>query len=152
MDNKKDEITSFSGKYKFLSNFYPVWIKDKECYAGGYAYPSAEHLFQACKTFDENEQKVIWSCTTASLAKKEGKNCTLRDDWDDVKLDIMEEIVLQKFIQYPDLEEKLLATGDVELIEGNRWGDTFWGMSKGEGRNELGKILMKVRETCRNER
>jgi hypothetical protein len=43
------------------------------------------------------------------------------------------------------LKQLLLATGDKELIEGNTWGDTFWGVCNGIGQNHLGKILMAKR-------
>ena len=45
--------------------------------------------------------------------------------------------------------DKLLDTGDTELIEGNNWHDTFWGVCKGKGQNNLGKILMEVRKDIR---
>ena len=75
----------------------------------------------------------------------------LRPDWEKVKNGIMEEIVCAKFTQHTDLAEKLLATGDRVLVEGNHWGDTFWGVDTrtGQGENHLGKILMKVREELR---
>ena len=40
----------------------------------------------------------------------------------------------------------LLATGKATLVEGNSWGDTFWGVCRGKGKNMLGKILMRVRK------
>ena len=82
-------------------------------------------------------------------AKKYGKTVELRKDWEDVKLSIMEEIIREKFIYDPDLVKMLLDTGDKELIEGNNWNDTFWGMCRGKGENHLGKILMKLREELR---
>ncbi|WP_308694469.1 NADAR family protein [uncultured Veillonella sp.] len=48
-------------------------------------------------------------------------------------------------------QAKLLATRDRMLIEGNDWGDTFWGMVDGEGENNLGKILMRVREEIKTD-
>ena len=60
------------------------------------------------------------------------------------KLGITEDVIRQKF-NNPELKEKLIATGDAELIEGNPWGDTFWGVCEGKGENHLGKILMKIR-------
>ena len=47
-----------------------------------------------------------------------------------------------------DLRSLLVATGDRELIEGNTWGDTFWGVDKntGQGENHLGRILMELRD------
>ena len=70
-----------------------------------------------------------------------------RADWEQVKYDIMEQIVRAKFTQNEELREKLHATGNSELIEGNTWGDTCWGVDlrTGRGRNCLGQILMKVR-------
>ena len=58
----------------------------------------------------------------------------------------MKEIIRRKFSQHPDLADKLVATGQKELQEGNNWGDTFWGISNGKGQNNLGIILMEVRE------
>ena len=65
---------------------------------------------------------------------------------------IMEDIVKAKFSQNEELAEKLLATDDEYLIEGNTWGDRFWGAVNGEGRNQLGIILMQVRNELRAER
>jgi predicted NAD-dependent protein-ADP-ribosyltransferase YbiA (DUF1768 family) len=58
-------------------------------------------------------------------------------------------VVRAKFTQNRILADKLIATGDTELIEGNNWRDYFWGMCNGKGKNNLGKILMKVREELR---
>ena len=77
-----------------------------------------------------------------------GKTLDMRPDWDDVRLNIMYDIVLAKFAQNPHLAEKLLATGDAELEEGNTWNDRFWGVcppGSGDGENHLGKTLMRIR-------
>jgi len=58
--------------------------------------------------------------------------------------------VREKFKQ-EDLKQMLLDTGDQELVEGNTWNDTFWGVCRGEGQNNLGKILMKVRMELRQQ-
>jgi len=57
-------------------------------------------------------------------------------------------VVLAKFLGNGDLRDQLLATGDAELVEGNTWGDTYWGVDSrsGKGENMLGKILMETRE------
>ena len=73
----------------------------------------------------------------------------IRNDWGEIKLKVMESIVTVKFSD-PTLARKLLDTGGATLIEGNDWGDTFWGVYRGKGRNELGKILMRVREELSN--
>ena len=57
----------------------------------------------------------------------------------------MFDLVLEKFKQNPELKQKLLETGNQELIEGNTWNDTFWGVCNGQGQNWLGKILMLAR-------
>ena len=70
----------------------------------------------------------------------------LRPAWDDIKLNVMRDLVWRKFSEDPELRAKLLATGDAELVEGNAWGDTFWGVDQsGKGENHLGKILMETR-------
>jgi len=132
-------ITSFRGKNEFLSNMYScrVVINDE-------VYPSAEHAFQAMKSLDRDVRITMSVCPTAKDAKRYGRKINLRSDWEDVKVDIMYDILKAKFSN-PVLAQKLLDTGDEELIEGNTWGDTFWGVCKGEGENNLGRLLMKVR-------
>ena len=86
-----------------------------------------------------------------SKSKALGRKVTLREDWDEVKNRVMLEIVRNKFKQNPELKEKLIATGDAYLEEGNWWGDRTWGVCNGVGENRLGKILMKVRDELKNE-
>lgn len=133
-------INYFNGQYGFLSNFYSA-----EVYLDGVKYATVEHAYQAAKSLDPEERKQVQLATTPAIAKKLGKFVTKRDDWDEVKVSIMHSLVKQKFL-HSELYDKLMATGDEELIEGNWWGDVFWGMYKGKGRNELGKILMQVRK------
>ena len=54
-----------------------------------------------------------------------------------------------KFKPGSELAGKLLNTGDAELVEGNHWGDRYWGVCDGEGQNKLGKLLMQVRGELR---
>ena len=68
----------------------------------------------------------------------------VRDDWDHVKLPIMTALLIQKF-SYPHLYSMLSDTGDQDLVEGNDWGDTFWGVVENRGRNVLGRLLMILR-------
>ena len=138
-------IDSFRDEYFFLSNFYPVEIK-----LDGIVYPNAESAFQAQKTLDVEERRKFSMLKNPVQAKRLGRKVKLRDDWEEVKLDIMTEIVSQKFLQHPHLIEMLLQTGDEELVEGNKWGDRFWGVCKGKGENHLGKILMKIRDVYKS--
>ena len=134
-------ITRFSGQYDFLSNFYPCKILYE-----GIEYPSTEHAYQAQKTLDNNIRKEIASLSTPGESKRAGRNLTIRKDWNEVRVGVMYELNLIKYSQSNDLKQKLLATGKVDLIEGNHWNDTFWGVCKGKGKNMLGKILMSIRQ------
>ena len=140
-----DPITSFTGENAFLSNFYPHPIE-----IDGDLYPTNEHAFQALKTDDPTERKRVREAKTPASAKALGKRVTLRGGWNEERFEVMERLVRAKFAD-PDLAAKLLATGGRELIEGNTWRDTTWGCVRGKdgqwrGRNELGKILMRVRD------
>jgi len=133
-------INSFRGKYSFLSNFYfsPFKVKDKE-------YKTVEHYYQSQKTLDENEQEKIRNVKSPSEAKKLGKQVKIRVEWDFQKTRFMYIGLLSKFQQNKDLAKKLIDTGDSELIEGNNWHDTYWGVCNGVGKNTLGKLLMIIR-------
>lgn len=109
-------------------------------------YPTAEHAYQAAKSIDQKQRDVILTQLTPGQAKRKGRQIKLREDWDLIKLSVMYEIVLDKFERNPVLAHALLLTGSKELIEGNAWGDTFWGRSRGVGSNHLGIILMQVRQ------
>ena len=110
---------------------------------------SAENAYQSEKTHDQSYKRRILKAVTPIVAKRLGRRAKLRGDWDNVKLEIMLEVVREKFEQIPRLAEELMKTAGHNLIEGNDWGDDFWGMIKvnGEwkGENHLGKILMVVR-------
>lgn len=140
-------IDSFSGDYAFLSNFYPadVWA---DFTVGNIVrcmlVRTVEHAYQAMKTVDEGSFFKICHANTPGKAKRYGKQVELRKDWESVKIQIMERLLRQKFF-HDELATKLKATGDAELIEGNTWGDRFWGVCQGVGENHLGKLLMKIR-------
>jgi ribA/ribD-fused uncharacterized protein len=113
-------------------------------------YKSVEHAFQALKTLDMLEREAIRSARSPSEAKAMGRTVKLRPDWDDKKIGFMRMLVRQKFSTNP-LRSELMATGEAELIDGNYWHDTFWGMCGGVGTNHLGKILMEVRREIADE-
>jgi ribA/ribD-fused uncharacterized protein len=140
-------IDSFQGEYRFLSNFWPAVVEYE-----GITYPSIEHAYQAAKTLDRNERRRIAAIVEPGDAKRAGRALpNQRKDWEQVKLRVMEDCVRYKFTHHADLRDKLLATGDAELIEGNTWNDRFWGVCDGQGENHLGKILMKIRAELRSE-
>lgn len=132
-------IASFTGHHRFLSNFYPSPIE-----VDGLVYPTVEHAFQAAKTDSVIEKEKIRRAQKPGTAKAWGKKVTLRGDWEQVKVGIMLSLLRKKFHDKV-LRSMLLATGDEKLVEGNFWGDTFWGVYKGKGQNMLGMLLMEVR-------
>lgn len=143
-------ITSFTGPYRFLSNFSPSRI-----HYGGIDYPTVEHFFQAMKSKRARERRDIAECATATDAKRAGRRLTLRPDWEARKLGFMR-AGLRKFAPRSELAIQLLATGDELLIEGNTWGDDFWGMVRDDlvewtGENWLGHLLMARRAELRGQ-
>ena len=136
-------IDRFDGNWKALSNFYPcsIYYKDQQWF-------SVEHAYQAAKTDNADYKYYIQRASTAKVAKKRGHEIPkefFKANWDEIKVEIMRELVRLKFTTDNNLAIKLLETGDAVLVEGNWWGDTFWGMCDGKGKNHLGKILMDVR-------
>lgn len=137
-------ITRFSGEYDFLSNFYRCpFIYQKRHGA------TAEHHFQAAKAWNKDDGLRILNATTPGKAKRLGREIMRRPDWDAIRIDVMYDILCVKF-QNVVLRHQLLRTGDMELVEGNFWYDTFWGQCPvGVGENQLGKALMRLRATLR---
>lgn len=138
-----NRINEFRGKYYFLSNFFEIPVTYE-----GIIYRNNEAAFQAAKVTDVAIREKF-SELDPSSAKRKGRHVQLRHGWDQIKFNIMYEIVKAKFEQNIELKEKLLSTGDSYLEEGNTWGDRIWGTVSGKGQNNLGKILMRVREELR---
>lgn len=143
-------IDSFTGEYHFLSNFYPcqitIEIQDEKL-----TFSSAEHAYQASKCVSMDEILLFTASNlTAGQAKRFGRKVKIRTDWNSIKLSVMTDIVWQKFSdKNPNLVDKLLDTGHATLVEGNWWGDTFWGICDDIGSNHLGQILMNRRNQIR---
>lgn len=136
------KILGFKGEYRFLSNFWPspIFYKEKN-------WPTAEHAYQAMKSKNESDHwDIIIQAKTPYDAKKMGKNLPIRNDWNSIKEHVMYEIVYCKFSQNEILKKLLLNTKNSYIEETNHWGDTFWGVCDGVGKNKLGNILMKIRE------
>lgn len=148
-------ISSFRGKYEFLSNFYESVVMFE-----GLLYPTVENAFQAAKIKIEGDIEKTntiryakgFTKLTPSLAKSAGRRVTLRADWEEVKEDIMYDILYDKFTNNEGLTDLLLKTAPNDLVEGNYWHDNYWGVcsctrciSK-EKKNKLGEILMEVRK------
>lgn len=133
-------------KNTFLSNFYETPVMYE-----GIRYRNAEAAFQSAKLVDKVE-RLAFQKLTGAQAKTLGKTVKLRDDWDDIKLSVMYDVVDAKFAQNGIIRTELIWTGTQEIIEKNDWGDTYWGVCRGKGENHLGKILMAIRKDIKNER
>ena len=137
---KEKVIDSFFGEYRWLSNFYPCEVKYE-----GITYPTVEHAYQAAKTRDTEIRKRIAYLPKPGQAKREGRKIQIRGNWEFIKISTMEQLLEQKFTQ-PKFKKLLLETKGIRLIEGNKWGDIFWGMCEGRGANYLGGLLMNIRK------
>jgi len=141
-------IKSFKGDFEFLSNFYMRKLTYDKL-----VWQSSEHAYQAAKTNKYREKLKILDAITPGRAKRLGQKVTIRADWDDVKLQIMEDILKEKFDIYKDnfMFNLLQSTYEYVLVEGNNWHDNFWGdcicnkCTNIKGQNHLGKILMRIR-------
>ena len=139
------KIDQFQDEFRFLSNFYDAPVTGDD----GIWYPTTEHMYQAYKTLDLSERRRIAGLQGPDAAKKAGRHIeVLRPDWESVKEEVMLQALEKKFAPGSVLAEMLLTTGELPLEEGNWWKDTYWGvdLKTGEGKNRLGKLLMKVRK------
>ena len=127
-------INLFRGEHRFLSNFFIE--PDGSC---------VEMEYQAAKAINPQDVAFIMSSSTPGKAKRRGRSITLWPQWEGMKLKVMLRLVRAKFSDEA-MKKLLLATGDEELIEGNTWGDTYWGRCNNAGMNWLGRILMQVRK------
>lgn len=133
-------IETFSGEYRWLSNFWPVRITRED----GITYPSSEHAYVAAKVLDLDTRRLIAATATPGQVKRLGRTLRIRSDWEEIKRSEMLSILRLKF-KDPLLALKLKNTGTRILVEGNTWGDTYWGVCNGRGQNTLGQLLMLVR-------
>jgi ribA/ribD-fused uncharacterized protein len=136
-------IDDFRGEYRWMSNFHLCRVIYE-----GVTYPSVENAYQAAKFEDLNFRRKFVTCSPAE-SKRLGRSPGIVSNWDSIKLSVMEKLLRQKFAPGTELAQKLLDTGDEELVEGNWWNDTFWGVCRGRGENHLGKLLMKLRQELR---
>ena len=152
-DKNEDQIKYFSNSkdYKWLSTFN----KGEPFNYEGLTYSTVEHAFHAQKVNDDKKEEYqklfINSEIEPNEAKKMGgkkyfqeNNFTLRNDWDNVKLNIMEEIIREYYLNNPDMLEKLKQTGEKELVHTGFRIDDYWELKK-ERKKLPWKILMKIR-------
>lgn len=135
-----NNIKGFFGEYRWLSNFH-----ESNVYFENLIYTSTENAYQAAKCVDA-KKRLEFLGITPSQSKKLGRSVEVRSDWQDVKYDIMALVVFDKFYRNLELRTLLVNTGSKYIEETNHWKDMYWGVYNGVGENNLGKILMKVRQ------
>lgn len=144
-------IEHFTKENRWLSNF-----EEAEVMFEGVMYPNNEAAYMAAKC-ENPADRVPFTRMTGKEARKAGQRVNLRPGWDDMRWVVMYQINKDKYTRHADLRAKLLATGDAKLIEGNWWHDNFWGDCSCErcatklGMNNLGRILMKIRDEVKGE-
>lgn len=134
-------INEFQGEYRWLSNFVECDIE-----YNGFIYPSVENAYQAAK-MKNKEDALKFLNVTSGRAKQMAKTLPIRDDWGKLKIYYMREFLIQKFSQKP-YKDLLMNTCGLDIIEGNRWGDKYWGvcLKTNNGQNNLGKLIMGIRD------
>lgn len=139
------DVLEFKDKFRWLSNFYPCRIMGP----GNFPYSSLEHAYQASKSLNPQDWEVIFWAESPGKAKKIGQTLSIRNDWSDIKLAIMSNLLRQKFKPGHFLD--MLLEIDGIIVEGNHWGDKFWGVDikTRVGQNHLGKILMQIRDEAK---
>ena len=130
----------FKGYYWFLSNSYPVTLRDMEY--PSITYGSVEAAFQAAKTLSYEKRKTFESLSPRE-AKHLGRRISLRPDWEYVKEKVMETYLKQKF-SIPMFRKRLEAI-EGPIVKDNTWGNTYWSRTHGRGLNRLGVLLEKIR-------
>jgi len=144
----ENNIRGFFGDYRFLSNMWPCLVNIYE-----HSFKSSEHAYQWAKTKDNSYiiHPSFVDNMTGSEVKNWGQKIDIRSDWQEIKEQVMFDIVYAKFTQNKELQKLLLSTGDKYLEERNWWSDAEWGVNykTGNGKNKLGKILTKVRNVIK---
>lgn len=144
-NNTVKTINSFNYENAFLSNMYSCKVEFE-----GLTYTCSEAAFQAAKCKNPAD-RIKFTELDGKTAKALGKKIELRASWNQIRYGVMYNVVYNKFMQNEALYKKLMATKGVTLVEGNTWGDKYWGVCNGEGENKLGKILMDIRDNNKKE-
>lgn len=145
LETSGEIIGFYEREFYCFSNFSSFAVRWK-----GRLWQTSEHAYQAAH-FLETSPKLVEKIFKAKSAHEASKIANAYadkapKDWEEKKVAIMEDIVRHKLQQNPYVMHKLLQTGERKIIEDSPK-DEFWGWGKKRnGRNELGKIWMKLRE------
>ncbi|WP_374073478.1 NADAR family protein [Bdellovibrio bacteriovorus] len=140
------DFYSTKDPYGEFSNFalFPVFVD-------GEWWPTSEHYYQAHKYEQKDLKKWVQEAPTPYEAAQRGrdKNIPKRADWEQRKDEFMEKAVWDKFTRYPVLKELLVSTGTARIYEHTQ-NDCYWGdCGDRTGKNKLGLLLEKIRESLK---
>lgn len=143
------EVNGFFLQHRFLSNYHECPVEHE-----GILYGSSEAAYQAAKT-ENLAKRRLFAEMRPNQSKKEGQYLTLRVGWNDMKVSVMREVLMDKFTRNRELGLMLVSTAPVRFEETNWWGDMFWGVcwhnGAWRGENNLGKVLMDIRNILNND-
>lgn len=145
----------FQSEHSYMSNFYPCPIKMHLS-----TFSSAEQAFFYHKAIICEKEEAgmrLKELDDPKTIKAKGDKIPTCEAWEKSKTAVMKKILLQKFIQNPELKAKLLGTTGTRLLEctNNRFWGTGWFLDEPQweetniypGKNVLGKLLEEVRES-----
>lgn len=148
MKNDNSKVRGFGGEYAFLSNFYILDTPIEVSSSPGFRFYTSEAAYMAAKSSDiEYKKRIAQNSKNPGFCKRAGRAVKLIDSWESIKDGVMFECLLEKFKNNQELKEKLILTRGMHLEETNTWGDRYWGVCNGQGKNMLGLFLMNVRDS-----
>lgn len=148
LDTTGDVVGCYEREFYTFSNFSSFQVEWR-----GQLWPTSEHAYQAAHFFETAPElaasiHAMHSAHEAFVTAKENGDKT-RKDWEAVKIGIMEDICRHKLAQHEYVRTQLLKTADVLIVEDSPV-DSFWGWGADrKGRNELGKVWMRLRDELR---
>lgn len=141
-NDTEKQIFFYEHEFYVFSNFSSFQLEWK-----GYVWMTSEHAYHSEKFNDSEILRKLKEARSAHEAIKlayANKDNYIKD-WDEIKLKVMKEILRAKVDQHPYVKQKLIESGNRELIE-DSWRDSFWGWGPNkDGQNHLGKLWMEVR-------
>ena len=156
-------IVGFKGYYKFLANdartafVFSTKNHDIKLFDGteiSDIVSTAEHAYHAMKACNQYDAGLILGLPHADQPRRNGRQMSLRPDWRDIRLEVMECVLRDKFTLGAGSSGwgmKLVATADLELVNETKFKtNLFWGTHNGKGENNLGKLLMQIREELKS--
>ena len=134
-------ISNFTGEHGFLSNFHvghPVMLP-----GWSMVFPTAEHAYQAAKAMSSVQAQWVRDADSPAEAKRRGRKVVAWQDWERMKKKIMLAVLLAKFSDL-DLAQLLVTTSPATLVEGNTWGDDYWGAVPYDGPSDHWATMLPI--------